>query len=90
MVKKGLPRVEVDWIDSYVTGGWRSISSYIEDTDDQPLVQSCGYMILNTKKKIKLIQSFTESNQQSSDSITIPKGCVIKITYLKEMKPSKS
>ena len=76
--------VRVRWLDS--------ASSYPDWThkEDETPCPPCecttvGYMIENTDYYIRLVQSIADwgtKNEQYNHSITIPKGCVTKITYL--------
>lgn len=70
--------VKVNWVDSHILYGWH-------DKDDSYSSTECvtvGILVANDKKNI--VVALSESLEQRGDSITIPKGCVKKITYLEE------
>lgn len=71
--------VLVEWEDAYTNHGWR------EDGDDEGLhtasTTTCGFLKKETKGYITVI--LNQGRGVYSDSITIPKGCIKRLRYLK-------
>lgn len=74
-----LPRVEVHWIDARASGGWASLQEYRKKKCSK--IESLGYLTVNTKDEIQLVQSRSDS-ETVADSITIPKKWIISAKYL--------
>ncbi len=71
--------VLVEWEDSFFTHGWRSKGEF-DNLGVAPCV-CVGVLVSQTNKSITLVLSLGEENY--ADSMTIPKGCVKRIRYLK-------
>ncbi len=69
----------VEWADAYTTHGWRD-DEEIEGLRTAYTV-SCGILKLETKDSISLI--LNQGRGIYADGITIPKGCIKRIRYLK-------
>lgn len=80
MNMKRCPMVEVEWIDSVASGGWRKIEDY--ETREPTNCVSVGYLVSKTRERIVLLQNLNPENGDASDSMTIPRACVKKIYYL--------
>lgn len=76
---RDLPIVKVDWLDASARGGWDPLSSY--RSRDVVKIQSVGRLTRNTRKSVQLMQNFDEHNGVS-DSMSIPKSCVVKMTVI--------
>ena len=73
--------VEVEWGDSLRTGGWRDIKEYMELTVT-PTIKSVGYLLKSNRTAVTLIQSYDPAHNNMTDSITIPRSAVRKVTRL--------
>ena len=69
----------IEWDDSFSTSGWRD-DDEIQDIDVAKCI-SIGIPKEETKHKITLLAS--RGNNQFSGTVTIPKGCIKRIRYLK-------
>ena len=72
--------VEVEWEDSCAEMGWhtpRDIKGY-----DVSHCRSVGYLLGKDRKKVVILQSASDS-PSFCEALTIPRGNVKKITYLK-------
>ena len=73
--------VEVIWYDSCTSGGWKSIEDM---TDTRPLICcTVGYLLKRDRHIIQIIQSQTEYHKLS-DSMTIPRACVLSYRVLRK------
>lgn len=70
----------IDWEDAKADGGWKNV----HDTPKPRLVtvHSVGYCVSEDKKALVLAQQLSESGNYS-DTITIPKSCIVKKLKLK-------
>lgn len=82
---KKYPMVEVEWVDSVRTGGWRTVEDY-ERAAGSAVCRSIGYTFKSNRKDIVLVQSLDPGNGNVTDSISIPRSAVRKVTRL-EHKP---
>ena len=73
--------VEVEWVDSLRTGGWRDIKEYMELTVT-PTIKSVGYLLKSNRTVVTLIQSHDPTNNNMTDSITIPRSAVKNVRKL--------
>ena len=85
VVKKRLPLVEVEWIDSGTTKGWRALDYY---KDEKPLeCRTAGYLVRRDKRVIVIVQSqnFNDDGtlNQLGESMTIPRICVTHLRFLR-------
>ena len=81
------PRVEVEWDDARVKGGWRGLKEY----RSYGLVRcrAIGYVIRRDRKVLTLVQQIglkreDDGEQDVSDGIIIPASCVKRIHRLVE------
>ena len=79
-VKPKLRKAEVEWIDSVSSGRWGTREEYIEKAA-VPLCWSVGYVLVNDKERIVLLQSCSD-NGDVADSISIPKKAVRRLRYV--------
>ena len=70
----------VDWEDAFADGGWKNVHN--APTPTLLLVHSTGYLISENKKAIVLAQQLSERGNYS-DTISIPKNCIVKRVNLK-------
>lgn len=76
-----IPRVEVSWVDSAVSGGWRSLEEFRGAAQLAQCV-TVGLLIKKTKKLVVVAQSAAKDGDVA-DAIAIPISCVRSIRYLK-------
>lgn len=74
--------VEVEWIDSTFTSGWRETSEY-ERIPMGPLT-STGYLLSKDKHSIRLVQSMSAPAECVAGVIAIPMGCVTNIRTVRK------
>ena len=73
--------VEVIWYDSATTGGWKSIEAI---TERRPLICcTVGYLLKRDSKIVEVVQSQSECDKLS-DSMTIPRQCVLSYRVLRQ------
>lgn len=70
----------IDWIDAQASGGWASKEDY-EQMSVTPC-HSVGFKLCEDKLSITLTQSLDPSNDNCSESIAIPRVCILKQTKL--------
>ena len=75
--------VEVEWIDSASTNGWRPENDWQQEQNEEGLVvcRSAGYMIGKDKQAIRLVQSQSKHGA-TAEQIAIPRSCVRAIRKL--------
>ena len=71
--------VKINWVDSTMRDAWQDKQSPVTKMER---VQSVGYLISKSKKKIVISQGFTSS--QVGMTMSIPMGCVTKIKRIKK------
>ncbi len=74
--------LEIKWEDSSCHHGWRSNNVLNKDND----VEKCrtvGYFYKTTKRSIRLSPVIADTDDERSDTWTIPKSCISKIRRLK-------
>lgn len=69
----------MDWVDSYSEHGWMSEEEALLNKPAE--CSSVGFLLLKNNKYVILAQS--DSSHNVADLITIPKGCITNIQYLK-------
>ena len=83
MNAKHNPTVEVLWHDAHSDGGsWMEPHAWLETIDSPYVVRSVGYLLRDSKREIVIAQSKTDKGR-ISDTITIPRGMVRRVTRLK-------
>ena len=78
--KRKLQLYRIDWEDAYADGGWTHVNKPI--TPGLLLVHSVGYCVAETKKVVVLAQQLSARGNYS-DTINIPKSCIVKRVKLK-------
>jgi len=76
--------VEVEWVDSVGTGGWRGrderiASTLIQDMDHR----TAGYLLKIDKAFIIVAQSVGDHNPTVADTIQIPRRAIKRIVKIK-------
>ena len=84
----GLNIVEVEWIDSASTGGWRRISLF-ENEADPVSCWSVGYLVKRDRKQTLLLQSHDGTLGKGNDAISIPSSIVRNVRILKKAEKGK-
>lgn len=67
--------VQVTWVDVKSGAEWQSIDDYKKT--DVPIVHSVGYLIEETPTVLKLAATVCVEDGDCSDTIRIPRGCII-------------
>lgn len=82
--------VQIDWQDSQNWTGWHLLQDVVQNYKNHGLnkQKTVGYIVMDNKDHITVAQSLSihpENNEiyRGADFMTIPKGCVIKVTKLK-------
>lgn len=76
--------VEVEWIDSASTNGWRG-GDTVDGDDGLSVCRSAGYLIASDRAVVKIVQSQTTQGH-TAEQIAIPRSCVRRITPLSRAK----
>ena len=76
-----MPVVEVEWIDSSGSGGWRQAEDWERDKPDLACT-SAGYLFSRDKERIRLALS-RSAHGSLADFLDIPTFAVRKVTVLK-------
>lgn len=79
MQKKKCRMLKVEWVDSCEFGGWRDLDD-VADMKPAPCT-TIGYLLKEYKTHLVLASSICGSSNCSH--MSIPKGCITKITGLK-------
>ena len=74
--------VKVEWLDSCVDNGWKSEHEVIENTVSH--CESVGYLLKKDKTQVSIIQNVSDTGNVS-EQMSIPRRCVKRIIYLKEV-----
>lgn len=78
-MKHKFKKIEVHWVDSHGSGGWR----YIPDIKTPQLdCYSMGFLIKEDKDSITMSASYS-ANDSSFDMLTIPKCAIVKRRFFK-------
>lgn len=72
--------MEIEWLDSATKGGWNHHDNYQEEAQTS-LCKSVGYVLKDNKDMIVLVQTQSVT-QNVTDSIAVPKGCIVKVRKL--------
>ncbi len=80
-------RIEVFWVDSMSTGGWRSLKQHEDEITDKALKhKSCGYFYKLTKESLCIVQSVSDYDELKTVNMTellqIPIVAIKKINRL--------
>lgn len=81
-MKKNLTMVKVDWVDSCSDDAWQHESIALEHTVAP--CSSVGYLLKKNKKEVSLSLSRSDLGKVFM-VLAIPRGCIKKITTLKEV-----
>ena len=80
-----LPIVQVDWEDSTSQSPWGEVSEHLQH--GALMCQTFGYLLKRTKQALVVVQNAalitTDELHHVSNSMTIPMGCVKRVTYLR-------
>ena len=85
MAKRSYKRneiIEIEWEDASCHHGWRS-NAVLDKDEDVERCRTIGYFYKETKKSIRLSPAVDDTENERSDTWTIPKGCICKIRRLK-------
>ena len=77
---KKLPLYEIEWRDSRTSGGWSTLKEYRKKT--AVVIKTVGYLTMNTDDDVQVVQSISDIGS-ISDSMTIPKECVVRTRRLR-------
>jgi hypothetical protein len=86
--KARLVPVEVEWIDSAFTRGWRDPDEMLSESGCMNCI-SVGYLIRKTPKMVTIVQSHHDLKREQrfhdswSEALSIPRSCVRKIRRLR-------
>ena len=78
--------VEVTWADAHSSLPWEYLSEIIKTQPKQ--TKSVGYLAVADKTRVIIVQTL-DGQAQGADYLTIPRGMVTKIRYLKRAKKPK-
>jgi hypothetical protein len=85
---KPMALVEVTWVDSHASGGWRSDAEWTKhlDPDESPLTcRSAGYLYRRDRRVVVLMQSQSASGQLS-DAMQIPTPAVLSVRVVERAR----
>lgn len=71
--------VLIEWVDAEHEFGWQE-SNDIETKEKVLTCFSVGWLLLNGKTQVKICQTFSAENH--AQTLTIPKGMIVKTTVL--------
>jgi len=75
--------LKIDWNDTCSSDGWECVDC----VDPKPIMcHSVGYVVKRTKQAITVSGTIGDHGA-NCQYITIPKGCIIKVTELKDARP---
>lgn len=88
-MKAELQPVEIRWVDAANMHGWQRRDE-LEGDDGTAEVRTIGYLSRYSAKVVQVVQSRHVSDakyvMRVSETITIPRGCVRKITPIRGLK----
>lgn len=82
MTTKKNKLVEVEWIDSCSYHRWTD-PDHLGEIAVPSDCRSIGYLLVNDKDRIVVVQSLDDDGGSASEAMAIPKVCVKKIRTLK-------
>ena len=68
-------RVEVEWMDSCATGGWKSVETHLKNSG-LLICRTLGYLVEETEVHLLIAQSQSHDTKNVSDTIAIPRAMV--------------
>lgn len=82
--KYELPLIEIQWVDAETTYGWENID---ESDHELPIVTTVGFLIKHTVDQngngvYVVASTYGDGGAATNSRIKIPKGMVVKETYL--------
>lgn len=77
--------VKVEWVDSCSDDGWMNAASPRAKEHTVSHCVSVGYLYKKDKEKVCIVQN-TSDTGSVGELMAIPRGCIKKITILKEDK----
>jgi hypothetical protein len=77
------PLVVVEWVDAYSTDPWTPVWEF---DDEEKACRSVGYLVKKGKKHLHVAGTFSESGDDAACTMSIPRGMVKRITYIKKGK----
>lgn len=75
-----LPKVEIKWRDASSDGGWRGLAETRACKTSEML--TVGRLTKNSSREVQVAQSVSEHGRLS-DTMTIPKGWILGMRYLR-------
>ena len=79
MMGKKLQGVHVRWQDSASNSPWHDT---VDIKPNEFIVDTLGWLIRKDKRYIIVALNYNSRDEIISDSISIPKGCVLSIVYI--------
>ena len=73
---------QIKWLDACSSGAWKSLKDPVDAEGSE--INSAGWLIKDTPKVVVLAQQMS-SNGNYADTITIPKGWLMKKTKMRGM-----
>lgn len=73
-------KIEVEWNDAYLDPGWKGLDRYTESRLRPSFTM--GYLISDSEKDIRVVQSITPHEGTATEGMIIPKAMVINIRVL--------
>lgn len=72
--------VIAEWDDAYSHGGWHERN---REVDHVARCVTVGILLYNDKEQVTISQNTSNTSGNVGDTISIPKGCIKRIRYLK-------
>ena len=72
--------VIIEWEDAYSHGGWHA---HNKDVDHVAQCVAIGVLLYNDESQVTIAQSISNTSGNVADTMSIPRGCVKRIRYLK-------
>lgn len=73
--------IKINWVDSCTDPGWKHLYNAKEEGCTSQC-ETVGYLIKSTRKEVTVCQNRSFTTESVGELMTIPKGCIIKITRL--------
>lgn len=90
---KARPLVLVEWLDSSSSNKWKRAEELVAEADTPMRCRSVGYVVARTKSQITLAAHVSGGHdmfgEHVSGDISIPNGCVVKVTRLAPAAPRR-
>ena len=90
-MRKILPIVEVEWVDTMGFPGWSQIKERKNDMEEKDLEVhvSCGYLVAKTKNYIAVAHGQHNEGKVVDSTIRIPRCAVRNVTIIRKKKKGK-